>query len=43
MQQTVEGLTAWAADTTVLDHGEKLCRGDLTSDFFKLQSQGNHC
>lgn len=35
--EILEGLTAWA---TVLDHGEKHCRGDLTSDFFKLQSQG---
>lgn len=41
--ETLEELTAWTANTTVLDHGEKHCRGDLTSDFFKLQSQGNHC
>lgn len=41
--EILEGLIAWAADTTVLDHGEKHCRGDLTSDFFKLQSQGNLC
>lgn len=42
-QEILEGLTAWVADSTVLDHRQKLYRGDLTSDSFKLQSQGNHC
>lgn len=27
--EILEGLTAWAADTTVLDHGEKHYRGDF--------------
>lgn len=40
MQEILKGLTPGAADTAVLDHWEKLCSGDLTSDFLTCRAMG---